>query len=101
MRLLLCYLATHPGRFDAKMRSNWEQLAQLPPRDMATIANIEYLGVELKKSKSKLGFGFGRRQKGGRRFGERTGEDAQLLENGRFQPQLHRCAARLVASLLR
>jgi syntaxin-binding protein 1 len=88
MRLLLCYLATHPGRFDDSSRERWAQLAQLPPRDMDTICNVQYLGVELKKAKrSKFTFMSSRNKPKKTRI-ERSNADAQALENGRFQPMI-------------
>ena len=100
MRLLLCYLATHPGRFDDAARERWAQLAQLPPRDMDTICNAQYLGVELKKAKrSKFTFMAGR-GKAKKARAERTAADAQLLENGRFQPLLADTVTALIGGRL-
>jgi syntaxin-binding protein 1 len=87
-RLLLCYLATHPGRFDQQSRDRWAQLAQLSPNDLETICNVQYLGVELKKAKrSKFTF-ISQRNKPKRQRQERSAADAHLLENGRFQPAI-------------
>lgn len=87
-RLLLCYLATNPGRFDQQSRDRWAQLAQLSPQDLDMVCNIQYLGVELKKQKrSKFTF-ISQRNKPKRTRQERSAADAQLLENGRFQPAI-------------
>lgn len=100
MRLLLCYLATHPGRFDDASRERWAQLAQLPQRDMDTICNVAYLGVELKKDKrSKFTFMSGAK-KAKKARAERAAADAQLLENGRFQPLIADTVNALVAGKL-
>jgi len=46
LRLLLIYVATHPGRMDAAKEAQWAKLARLPPTDVArAFAGLEALGV--------------------------------------------------------
>lgn len=99
MRLLLCYLATHPGRFDPQSRERWAQLAQLSARDLETVCNVQYLGVELQKAKrSKFRFMGGRSSAKKARVAR--ADDSQLLENGRFQPAIADAVQKLTAGRL-
>ena len=46
LRLLLLYVATHPGRMDAAKEAQWAKLARLPPSDVAAaFSGLEALGV--------------------------------------------------------
>ena len=58
MRLLICFVATHPEKMDDSKASQWAKLAELSDADMATITCLECLGVPVRKkgaaSKAKL-----------------------------------------------
>ena len=45
LRLLMCYSATHLEKLDATRAAQWQKVARLPPPDMATLTNLEFLGV--------------------------------------------------------
>lgn len=49
MRLLMCYCLTHPGKLDATRRVQWQKLARLSGGDMAAIANLAFLGVNVEQ----------------------------------------------------
>ena len=45
----MCYAATHPEKMDQQKQVQWQKLAKLQPADMATIINLEHLGVPVRK----------------------------------------------------
>ena len=52
LRLLMCYAATHPEKLDSAKLAQWQKLAKLADADIATLTNLECLGVPvLKRSK--------------------------------------------------
>lgn len=52
VRLLMCYAATHPDKLDSAKLAQWQKLAKLSDADIATLTNLECLGVPvLKRSK--------------------------------------------------
>lgn len=60
----MCYAATHPEKLDAQKQSQWQKLARLREGDMATIINLEFLGVPVRKrGKGPTGLVFGRKRK--------------------------------------
>ena len=63
MRLLMCYVATHPEKLDASKQSQWQKLAGLTPEDMTTITNLEFIGVPVRKKSKATGLNFGRKRK--------------------------------------
>eukprot|EP00195_Chlamydomonas_chlamydogama_P015339 CAMPEP_0202894092 /NCGR_PEP_ID=MMETSP1392-20130828/3544_1 /ASSEMBLY_ACC=CAM_ASM_000868 /TAXON_ID=225041 /ORGANISM="Chlamydomonas chlamydogama, Strain SAG 11-48b" /LENGTH=527 /DNA_ID=CAMNT_0049578655 /DNA_START=122 /DNA_END=1701 /DNA_ORIENTATION=- len=65
MRLFMCYLATHPEKMDPDKRQQWQTLAKLSPRDMDTVFNLGYLGVQVMKlaNKPEKGGLFGKKDK--------------------------------------
>lgn len=52
LRLLMCYLITHPERLDQAKRDQWVKLGGLTQRDMEAIRNLAYLGVQIMKPAS-------------------------------------------------
>jgi len=63
VRLLMCYCATHPEKLDATKQQQWQKLAMLSPQDMATITNLEFIGVPVRKRSKATGLNFGRKRK--------------------------------------
>lgn len=63
VRLLMCYVATHPEKLDATKQQQWQKLAALSPEDMTTITNLELLGVPVRKRGKTTGLNFGRKRK--------------------------------------
>jgi hypothetical protein len=63
VRLLMCYCATHPEKLDATKQQQWQKLAMLSPEDMATITNLEFIGVPVRKRSKATGLNFGRKRK--------------------------------------
>ena len=60
----MCYAATHPEKLDAAKQAQWQKLARLRPEDMATVVNLEYLGVPVRKrGKVSTALVFGRKRK--------------------------------------
>ena len=55
MRLLMCYLATHPEKMDDTKREQWAKLAGLSPQDMEAVNNLAYLGVQVMKQTGERG----------------------------------------------
>ena len=49
IRLLMCYLATHPEKMDDAKRQQWIKLGGLSPQDMEAVDNLAYLGVQVMK----------------------------------------------------
>uniref|UniRef100_A0A7S0UQ57 Uncharacterized protein n=2 Tax=Polytomella parva TaxID=51329 RepID=A0A7S0UQ57_9CHLO len=47
MRLLLCYLATHPARLDATKKLQWQKAAGLTATDMAAVMNLACLNIRI------------------------------------------------------
>jgi len=89
VRLLMCYVATHPEKLDNNKRLQWMKLAKLTAEEMNAVDNLEYLGVAVSKREGKgLTFGKKGRKKATRK--ERApaeGEEGQW-ELSRFQPLL-------------
>lgn len=63
VRLLMCYVATHPEKLDATKQQQWQKLAGLSAEDMTTITNLEFLGVPVRKQNKTKGLNFGRKRK--------------------------------------
>ena len=59
----MCYAATHPEKLDAAKQAQWQKLARLRPEDMATVVNLEFLGVPVRKRGKASGLVFGRKRK--------------------------------------
>ena len=59
----MCYAATHPEKMDQQKQVQWQKLAKLQPADMATIINLEHLGVPVRKRGKASGLSFGRKRK--------------------------------------
>ena len=59
MRLLMCYLATHPETMDDTKREQWAKLAGLSPQEMEAVNNLAYLGVQVMKQTGERGRGGG------------------------------------------
>jgi len=49
LRLLMCYAATHPEKLDGAKLAQWQKLARLSDADIATLTNLECLGVPVLK----------------------------------------------------
>ena len=89
VRLLMCYAATHQEKFDAARQIQWQRIARLTSSEMATILNLEYLGVPVcKRSKGTLtsAMTFGRKRKRALRKDREPDEDAAQFALTRFIP---------------
>ena len=53
MRLLMCYMATHPEKMEDSKRDQWVKLGGLSPQDMEAVNNLAYLGVQVMKQTGK------------------------------------------------
>lgn len=49
IRLLICFVATHPEKMDDSKAMQWARLADLSDADMAAITSLESLGVPVRK----------------------------------------------------
>ena len=96
----MCYLATHPEKLDSDRRIQWQNAAKLQAEEMATILNLEYLGVVVSKKDrgSSRVLRFGRKKRKGTRK-ERENEN-QEYALARFQPLLADILEDLVAGNL-
>lgn len=96
----MCYLATHPDKLDSDRRIQWQKVANLNAEEMATIVNLEYLGVSVSKKDggSSRVLRFGRKKRKGTRK-ERESEN-QEYALARFQPLLADILEDLVAGNL-
>ena len=65
VRLLMCYVITHPEKMDDAKQQQWQRLSHLTDMDMNSINNLELLGVPVKKRGGTKGLGltFGRKRK--------------------------------------
>jgi hypothetical protein len=63
VRLLMSYVATHPEKLDSTKQVQWQKLAKLTNEDMATVINLECLGVPVRKRGKSSGLNFGRKRK--------------------------------------
>ena len=65
VRLLMCYVITHPEKMDDAKQQQWQRLSHLTDMDMNGINNLELLGVPVKKRGASKGIGltFGRKRK--------------------------------------
>lgn len=65
VRLLMCYVITHPEKMDDAKQQQWQRLSHLTDMDMNSINNLELLGVPVKKRGTSKGIGltFGRKRK--------------------------------------
>ena len=65
IRLLMCYVITHPEKMDDAKQQQWQRLSHLTDMDMNGINNLELLGVPVKKRGGSKGMGltFGRKRK--------------------------------------
>ena len=88
VRLLMCYVATHPEKLDNHKRLQWMKLAKLTAHDMNAVNNLEYLGVAVsKRQKSAMSFGKKSKKRAIRK--ERNiGEDEEQWQLSRFQPHV-------------
>lgn len=59
----MSYVATHPEKLDATKQTQWQKLAKLSNEDMATVINLECLGVPVRKRGKPSGLNFGRKRK--------------------------------------
>ncbi|GIL82467.1 hypothetical protein Vretimale_11867 [Volvox reticuliferus] len=93
VRLLACYLATHPGKLDYTKRQQWQKTAGLTGEDMAALCEgLGRLGVRVMDSAmpsegSKSFFGGKKKNAIRATRKKRGGEDEYALN--RFQPLLH------------
>ena len=49
LRLLICLLATHPDKMDDTKAAQWQRMLDLSPEDIASVYNLENLGVQIRK----------------------------------------------------
>ncbi|CAG9464621.1 unnamed protein product [Pedinophyceae sp. YPF-701] len=63
LRLLMCYVVTHPEKMDNAKRTQWMKLAGLTVDDMQRINNMEMLGVAVSKRVASKGLTFGRKKR--------------------------------------
>ena len=91
LRVLMCYSATHQEKLDATRASQWQKVARLPPENMSTIVNLEYLGVPVCKRQrggALATLTFGRRRRRAVRKDREAGEDEGQYALSRFVPLL-------------
>uniref|UniRef100_A0A061S1I1 Syntaxin-binding protein 1 n=2 Tax=Tetraselmis sp. GSL018 TaxID=582737 RepID=A0A061S1I1_9CHLO len=88
VRLLMCYVATHPEKLDAAKAKQWQKLANLKPEYMHTIRNLEYLGVAVSKREAKSALSFGSKKKRQTRKVRAPDNSQEQWELSRFQPLL-------------
>ncbi|CAK0753523.1 hypothetical protein CVIRNUC_002227 [Coccomyxa viridis] len=99
-RLLMCYAATHPEKMDQQKQVQWQKLAKLQPADMATIINLEHLGVPVRKRGKASGLSFGRKRKRAVRKDRDAGEDEKQFKLSRFMPVLQEVLEDLATNAL-
>ncbi|GLC77701.1 hypothetical protein PLESTF_001978000 [Pleodorina starrii] len=103
LRLLACYLATHPGKLDVSKRLQWQKTAGLSSEDMAALCGgLARLGVRVMDSpapaeggKSSF-FGGGKKKAAAKATRRKRGGDDEYALN-RFQPLLHELLADMSA----
>jgi syntaxin-binding protein 1 len=92
LRVLMCYSATHQEKLDESRAAQWQKVARLAPKDMATLANLEFLGVPVMKRRGAGGLGaitFGRiKRRRTLRKDREPNEDDQQYSLTRFVPLL-------------
>ncbi|KAG2501418.1 hypothetical protein HYH03_001201 [Edaphochlamys debaryana] len=97
VRLLACYLATHPGKLDVTKRLNWQKTAGLTGEDMAALCGgLARLGVRVMDApasaeSSRSGFFGGKGKKGAAAVAtrkKRGGGDEEEYTLNRFNPLL-------------
>jgi syntaxin-binding protein 1 len=92
LRLLMCYSATHQEKLDATRAAQWQKVARLSAADMATLTNLELLGVPVVKRRGAGGLGaitFGRmKRRRALRKDREPDEDDQRFALTRFVPLL-------------
>ena len=90
MRLLMCYMATHPEKLDTDRRLQWQKLAQLNAGEMDTMLNLEYLGISVTKKDSPSLLSFIRKNKSKNTRKTKMGEQySQQYALEKFQPELY------------
>lgn len=90
LRMLMCYLTTHPEKLDTSQRMKWVEVAGLTADDMNTVSNLELLGVAVnKKASSSSMLTFSKRKTKGALRKERPAADGEGWDLGRFQPELY------------
>ncbi|KAI8472381.1 MAG: Sec1-like protein [Monoraphidium minutum] len=90
VRLLAAYLATHPEKMDDAKRAQWQKVARMDPRDMATVCNLAYLGVAVMKAQAPMAssmFGLASKKKKGA-YRKREGREESNYALARFDPLL-------------
>jgi len=89
VRILMCYVATHPEKLDSSKFKQWQKLANLKAEHMHTLSNMEYLGVSVSKRNKSSALSFGNKNKRKIRKARAGQEDKQEeWELSRFQPLL-------------
>lgn len=101
IRLLICFVATHPEKMDDSKAMQWARLADLSDADMAAITSLESLGVPVRKKgtapKSRI---FSRKQQAKQtRKGREVAEGEYELQ--RFVPLLQELLEAQVSNSLK
>jgi syntaxin-binding protein 1 len=101
VRILMCYVATHPEKLDSSKFKQWQKLANLKAEHMHTLSNMEYLGVSVSKRNKSSALSFGNKNKRKIRKARAGQEDKQEeWELSRFQPLLAEVRRRFGPSCL-
>ena len=56
LRLLLCYVSSHPGKIDEAEKKRWIRETGLTMSDMSILENLELLGLKIRKDASTSSF---------------------------------------------
>ncbi|EFJ41877.1 hypothetical protein VOLCADRAFT_67807, partial [Volvox carteri f. nagariensis] len=94
LRLLACYLATHPGKLDETKRQQWQKTAGLTRDDMSALCEgLTRLGVRVMDTPvpsegSKSFFGGSKKKNAVKATRKKNGDEDEYALN-RFQPLLH------------
>jgi syntaxin-binding protein 1 len=103
LRLLMCYAATHPEKFDSKACMSWASAARLQAEEVeAAVLKLELLGARVRKhSHAGLSsFSFSNRRRNPKQLGRERGADGEQWELGRFMPQAYDRAKALAEGTL-
>mmetsp|Transcript_8158 Transcript_8158/g.30100 ORF Transcript_8158/g.30100 Transcript_8158/m.30100 type:complete len:632 (+) Transcript_8158:183-2078(+) len=98
MRLLMCYVSTHPEKLDSSKRSMWTKIAALSNNDLNTIMNLENLGVAVSKTSGSKSF-FKRRKDKEKALRKVAKAEAEW-ELARFQPEIQALIESMAAGAL-
>jgi len=88
VRILMCYVATHPEKLEPSKFKQWQKLANLKAEHMHTLSNMEYIGVAVSKRNKSSALSFGTKKKRQIRKARVKEGNTEEWELSRFQPVL-------------